>query len=112
MEYLQAAQIFATLPPEQQKDKSQASTTADEWISLLLKHLQSSTKEENRNLAAKILIAAALHNSYNATTIVTALASSCKPTLAPARVSLYETLETIAANISLQQQQQQQQVEQ
>lgn len=66
----------------------------DEWMSGLIKHL-TGPKAENRVTAEAILVAWAGKNAASQAVIVTSLAAT-KATLAPARVSVYHTLERIA----------------
>lgn len=68
----------------------------DEWSSILIKHL-TSAKEENRSLAASILLAWAKKSSV--AVIALALVSS-KPPLAPARVAVYDSLVQLARKAS------------
>lgn len=70
----------------------------DEWMTLLLKQLQS-PKDDNRVVTRDLLVIWARHSSDCLATCVSAVAST-KVTLAPARVQVYEVLEQIAHSVN------------
>jgi len=89
----------------------------DEGMALLIKHVSTSAKDENRALASQILVQACCcrqrppqqQYSIQATNAIATALCTAKTTTtpAPARVSIYETLEQLAANRSSVAQQQQ-----
>ena len=81
----------------------------DEGMALLIKHVSTSAKDENRALASQILVQACCcrqpqqqQYSIKATNAIATALCTAKTTTtpAPARVSIYETLEQLAANRS------------
>lgn len=68
----------------------------DEWITILIKHLISA-KDDNPSMASKICIGWSRQSIVCSEKILSALVTKAKPTLAPARVMVYETLHSIGS---------------
>jgi hypothetical protein len=69
----------------------------NEWMTLLLKQITTSTKEENRETSGRILMTWTQKSSSSVAGAVAVALAESKPALAPARIRVYQVLETIAA---------------